>query len=133
MHRVVLGTLAASALVLTGCSSGQDSPEDLGDTLETVMNNQEFDIFADLTCAADKKKVDKYDFEKQMAAKGIKQVEYTVEFVEAAPAKKNQSDLTFTITWDNMPEQLKQASGKDSQRQKIPAKQEGGKWVVCSK
>lgn len=121
---------AAAALTVAGCS-GQGSPDDLGSTLETAMNNKKYDIVADLSCPQDKKKVGNYDFAKKMAKAGVTQVQYSVDFVKSAPVKNGRSVLTFTVTWENMPKEL--AGKNDSTDQRIPIKKTGEDWVVCSK
>lgn len=131
VRRICALTMGAAAVVTVAGCSGQSSPDDLGSTLETAMNHKKYDIVAELSCPQDKKKVDKYDFEKKMAKAGVTHVQYSVDYVKAAPVKNNKSVLTFTVTWENMPKEL--AGKNDSTDQRIPVKKLGDKWVVCSK
>lgn len=131
-RRIGALTLAAgAAMTAAGCAGGQGSPEDLGASIESIMNDKDYGALARLTCSHDKKKVDKYNVDKQMAKAGITHVQYSVDFVGASKAKHDKSVLTFTVTWENMPKQL--AGMKDTQDQRIPVKDVDGKWVVCSK
>lgn len=131
LRRAGTAALSAAAVVTVAGCSGQSSPDDLGSTLETAMNHKNYDIVAQLSCPQDKKKVGKYDFEKKMAKAGVTHVQYSVDYVKAAPVKNDRSVLTFTVTWENMPKEL--AGKNDSTDQRIPVKKLGDKWVVCSK
>lgn len=109
----------AVLLGLAACGGGQDSAEELGESMAEAFNDQDKDALVELACEKDRAKAEQMNLKKVLGP--ALNEDFNVELVKATE-QSDRGTVTLKLTF----------KGK-SENEDFAVKKEDGAWTICER